>query len=122
MSYTIHEEIITDTSTGKSISVAVLETSIQPYYLEHPSWLEYGEMVEGQFVMVAPIVGDFHRYVKVEFFEKGTLFTPSHQQEYRIYIYPLFPFALVRAEKREGLDGKVTRTIIYAQKSIFLRK
>ena len=122
MSYTLHEEIITDTSTGKSIAVVVLETSVQPFYLEHVSWLEYGQMVEGQFSMLGPIVGDFHRYVKVDGFVKGTLFTPSYQQEYRIYIFPLFPFTIVRAEKREGLEGKATRTIIYTEENVFMNK
>ena len=116
MNYKMHQETITDTSTGTSIEVTVLETFVQLYYHEHPSWLEYGPIDEqGHYFQLGWITNDFHPYVKVEHFDKGQMYTAEHQEEYRFYVYPLFPFAIAQAERREGLQGKVTHTIIYAE-------
>ena len=116
MSYKMHPEIITDTSTGTSIPVMVVETTVRPYYFDQPSWLEYGHIDELEhYSQIGWITEDFHTYVKIDHSEKGEMFTPEYQEEYRIYIYQAFPFVIARAERREGLKGKVTHTIIYAE-------
>ncbi len=123
MNYEMHTETITDTETGKNILVRVLETSTQTYSLELPSWLEYGVVDDNDWYDTRGyIVGNFHQLVTVEQFRKGQMFTPEDREEHRLYIHPEFPFVIVRAEKREGIQGPTSRTIIYAENSVLIGK